>query len=869
MVTQPTGTVTMLFTDIEGSTRLLERLGQERYAEALELHRRVLRGAFARHRGYEVEHEGDAFFVAFSTAEDALAAAAQAQRALAKEDWPAGQSFRVRMGIHTGEPLAVAPRYVGVDVHKAARIMASGHGGQVLLSDTTRRLVAGADVLELGEHRLKDLLQPEPLYQLRIEGMPSEFPALNTLGNRPTNLPVQPNPLIGREREVAEISALLTAEGVRLLTLSGVGGTGKTRLALQAAAELLDEFPSGVFFVPLAPISDSRLVLPTLAHVLAVREVAGESLEDALATYLETKRMLLLLDNCEQVVDAAPALSALLESSAGLRFLITSRERLRIRGERVYAVPPLRLPGRNVDLSELAANDAVALFVARGAAAAEGFALSEKNAATVVSICKRLDGLPLAIELAAAWLPALPPEALLQRLDQRLSLLIRGTRDAEERQQTLRKTIEWSYDLLTRDEQALFAGLGPFADGGRLDAVQACCDPDAAGGVDVLSGLIGLVEKNLVRQRADADGEPRFWMFETIREFAVDLLAQTGSLEPFRRRHADYYFDLVGEVYAGMLSLREEFERIENDRANIEAALVFAAEHGDFARIAAAVADLWRVWRRSAGELEVGLRWAELALAQQGLLDTDVIVRLLAAASELWRFSGNLERAKTLKVECVEIARRTGSRVRTTHGELSVIHTLADLADMATSDGNVAEARAYLEEALALGGGGRTLGSLASLALVEEDLDGARLYAQEAAVAFKAAGHDYNYAAALSMLGEIARLEGDRPGVVGYFSDALRIVVGLGDEIAAAQTLDEFALLAANEGDLGRAGCLFGAATTFGAFINQPSVLAPETIAILPADTVDAGRALTLDQAVRYALDVEHARRGALPRSAG
>ena len=291
MAVQPTGTVTLLFTDVEGSTRLLERLGMALYAEALELHRRLLREAFSRRGGFEVDYEGDAFFVAFARVGDAVAAASEAQRALACADWPEEGEIRVRMGLHTGEPMPVPPKYVGLDVHKAARIMAAGHGGQVLVSAATKRLIGDVEVVPLGEHRLKDLLQPEPLYQLRIPGLPHDFPALKTLGNRPNNLPTQPNPLVGREREVADVVALLGDADLRLVTLTGPGGTGKTRLALQVAAELLDDFESGVFFASLAPIRDPALVVLTIAQALAVREVPGEELADTLTSYLEQKRI--------------------------------------------------------------------------------------------------------------------------------------------------------------------------------------------------------------------------------------------------------------------------------------------------------------------------------------------------------------------------------------------------------------------------------------------------------------------------------------------------------------------------------------------------------------------------------------------------
>ena len=751
MAEQPQGTVSLLFSDIEGSTTLLRELGRERYAEGLETHRRLLREAFERHGGYEVDSEGDAFFVAFDDVREAVAAAADAQRAVANHEWPDGHAFRLRMAIHTGEPLAVPPKYVGLDVHKAARIMAAGHGGQVLLSEATQKLLRsdlpeGVALGDLGEHRLKDLLQPEPLAQLVIEGLESAFPALKTLGNRPTNLPVQPNSLIGRERELAELVALLGEEGVHLLTLTGPGGTGKTRLGLQVAAELLEDFRSGVFFVSLAPISDSDLVVPAIAEALALREVAGEQLFETLIGYLREKQMLLVLDNFEQVIGAAADVANLLRPCPDLRLLVTSRERLRVTRENVYAVPPLHLPEETEDLAALARSDAVALFSTRAHAATGQFALTEENASAVVGICRRLDGLPLAIELAAARASAVPPRALLERLQRRLPFLTSGARDAEERQRTLRRTIDWSYDLLSPVEQRLFARLAVFVDGCRIEAAEVVCDVDAD-----LDGLTSLVEKNLLRQRSDPDGHPRFMMFETIREFATERLADAGALESVRDRHADYYFSFIDDVLDAKLTIAEELARLANEQANLRAALGWANEQGNAARLASAVGRLYRLWLLR-GALQEGLHWAETALARREGVDPETRVQLLAGTSELFRFAGDTARAKALKHECLEVDRRSGRRARLTHGGSISAHVLADLADMALGEEDLAQARAYVEESLSLGGGARAEASLGEIFLLDGDLDGAQNCFQRSLVGFKAAGHDLHH------LEQIARL---------------------------------------------------------------------------------------------------------------
>jgi predicted ATPase/class 3 adenylate cyclase len=603
MAELPTGTVTLLFTDIEGSTRLLRRVG-DAYADLLAEHRRLLAEAFARHRGTVVDSEGDAFFVAFASARDAVAAAEAAQRALAGHPWPGEEELRVRMGLHTGEPRLVEGRYVGLDVHHAARVMAAGHGGQVLLSESTRVLLdEGTRLRDLGEHRLKDLSQPQRIYQLEIDGLPAEFPPLKTLDNRPTNLPVQPNELIGRERELEEAAALLT-NGHRVLTLTGTGGTGKTRLALQLAADVVDEFPDGVFFVSLAPVHDWELVPPTIARTLGLREQPGETVLETLDGYLGDKELLLVLDNFEQVLAAAPAVAGLYSTASRLKLLVTSRTPLRLSGERTYPVPPLELA------------ESVRLFAERAHAAALEFDLTEENEDAVAEICRRLDGLPLAIELAATRIRSLPPPALLRRLDQRLKLLTGGAQDLDERQRTLRATIEWSYDLLPEAERELFARIGVFVGGSRLDAAEALCGDIE---LDVLDGLQSLVEKSLLRQRPDADGEPRFWMLETIREFALALLDDAGTLAEARRAHAELFLALVERVDLESRTGDQTalFDLLDADNANLRAAVDWAEETRDDELLLRLATALWGFWA-TRGHIAEGTTVLERSLALSG-----------------------------------------------------------------------------------------------------------------------------------------------------------------------------------------------------------------------------------------------------------
>ena len=478
----PTGTVTLLFTDIEGSTRLLQHLG-ERYSDVLAECRALMRAAFHQHHGHEVDTQGDAFFVAFARATDAVMAAVAVQRSLKSHSWPEDVTVPVRMGLHTGEPEHSTEGYVGLDVHRAARIMSAGHGGQVLLSQVTADLVehnlpTDVSLQDLGEYRLKDLGYPTHLYQLVIPDLQASFPPLKTLDSYAHNLPIQPTPFIGREKVVDNIQQQLLRQEVRLLTLTGPGGVGKTRLGLQVAAEASDQFKDGTWFVSLAPLSDPDLVISTIAETLSIREVAGQSQLEHLKAFLREKHILLLLDNFEHVVSAATQVSELLGACPRLTVLVTSREALHVRAEREFPVPVLALPDTKhlPDPVALSQYEAVALFIERAQAVKPDFQVTNANAPAVAEICAHLDGLPLAIELAAARTRLLPPQALLSRLGQRLQLLTSSVRDAPSRQQTLRQTIQWSYDLLSAQEQQLFQRLSVFVNGCELSAVEAICE---------------------------------------------------------------------------------------------------------------------------------------------------------------------------------------------------------------------------------------------------------------------------------------------------------------------------------------------------------------------------------------------------------
>ncbi len=508
----PTGTVTFLFTDIEGSTTLLQRLGDRRYADVLEEHRRLLRAAFEEGHGQEVDTQGDAFLVAFPRARDAVGAAVAAQQALTKHAWPDGASLRVRMGLHTGEPVSETEGYVGLDVHRAARICAAGHGGQILLSQAVGVLAApdlppGVSLRELGTHRLKDLKEPEHLFQVVNPDLPTDFPPLKSLDVLPNNLPRQLTSFVGREREMAEVKSLLPTTS--LLTLTGAGGSGKTRLGLQVAADMLEHYPDGIWFAQLAPLSEPRLVAKAVASAVGIPEQPGRPLAETMVDYLRRGARLLLLDNCEHLLEACAQLAdSLLRACRNLRMVATSREALGIGGELTYRVPSLSVPDlkRLPPMESLTQYEAVRLFVERAAFSKPGFQITNGNAAAVVQVTHRLDGIPLAIELAAARINALPVDVIAVRLNHQFRLLTGGSRTGLPRQQTLQATLDWSYNLLSEDEQALLRRLSVFAGGFALEAAEKVCSGTGLHEYEILDKLTRLVEKSLVIYE-EADGK--------------------------------------------------------------------------------------------------------------------------------------------------------------------------------------------------------------------------------------------------------------------------------------------------------------------------------------------------------------------------
>jgi predicted ATPase/class 3 adenylate cyclase len=621
----PAGRLTFLFTDIAGSTKLLHTLGESRYADALAEHRRSLRVVFARHGGVEVDTQGDAFFVAFADTREAVAAATEGQAVLA------GGPIKVRVGLHTGVPLRTEEGYVGIDVHRAARIAAAGHGGQVLLSAATAAFVGNDSppLRDLGEHRLKDLTAPEHLYQVGD----GEFPPLNALSA--SNLPVATTPFLGRRAELEALSVMLRDRSVRLISVTGPGGIGKTRLAVQAAAESSASFPGGLWWVPLASLRDATLVLISLARALGVREHEGADLADALAERLAGRRMLVLLDNAEHLLPALIAqVQWLLEASAGLTVLVTSRERLQMSSEHVFTVPPMN-PA-----------DALAFFHAH--AAATGLSLSPSDA--VAALCERLDRLPLALQLAAARMRIFAPEQLLSRLSRRLELL-KGGRDLDPRQQTLRATIEWSHDLLSPEEQVLFRRLAVFADGCTLAAAESVCGAE-------IDSLESLLDKSLLQRHDDAP-EPRFWMLESIHGFAAEQLAASGDESDLRARHAIYFRELARRVETALTAGEPEeipVSLLEADIDNLRVAVALGLEQRNVNLVQEITAALPIYWT-DRGLYREGRTWLERALALDEE-ESDSRRRLMSALGTIAYSQGNHALAVRASDEAAALAMR-------------------------------------------------------------------------------------------------------------------------------------------------------------------------------------------------------------------
>jgi predicted ATPase/class 3 adenylate cyclase len=805
--TLPTGTVTFLFTDIEGSTQLLQGLG-ERYGPLLAESRRLLREAWATHRGLEFGAEGDAQFAVFTSALDAVRAAVMAQRALLGHDWPDGSQVRVRMGIHTGEAVLAGDDYVGLDLHRAARICNAGHGCQVLLSETARSLVTSTlpdelELRDLGEHRLKDLSRPEHLFQLVAPGLPDQFQALRTLDTSPNNLPTQLTSFVGRTEELARLRELMLR--TRLLTLTGAGGTGKTRLALALAADLIDRFPDGVFWVPLAPISEPELVAPTIAQSLALHEASPRPVLDRLADFLGDKQVLIVLDNFEQLVAAAPVVGELLRATLGTRFLASSRTPLHLSGEQEYPVPPLSLPdpGALSTAESVGQFEAVRLFIERAMAVSPDFEVIDQTAPAIAAICARLDGLPLAIELAAARVKLLPPSAILARLSSRLDLLGGSARDLTERQRTLRGAIDWSHELLDEPHRRLFARHGVFVGGATLEAAEAVCGPAAELGVDVFEGLADLVDQSLLR-RPDDGAEPRFSMLETIREYALERLASSGEAPSIRSRHAAFYRDLAESLAAYVLGADQKrtLERYAAEHDNLRAALTWAEEAGDAATGLRLAAASWRFWQMR-GHLHEARDRLRRMLAQPGEgVELRLRARALEALGGIEYWLTDFPAASEAYREALTIYESLGDRPGIAEQHYNLTMTRAWGGE------GLREAREHAERSLAIfkelanpNGVMRATWALADVELFELDYAAARAHGDEAVVMARDLDDRFMYAWALFMRGATAFQQGQYSVTQADLAEALGIFLDAGDVTGHALVIDAYSWLAWTGGD--------------------------------------------------------------------
>jgi predicted ATPase/class 3 adenylate cyclase len=808
---RPTGTVTFLFTDIEGSTRLLQELGDD-WAGVLHDQRRLMRDAIAQNNGVELGTEGDSFFVVFASAADATQAVVSAQQALAAHSWTGGQTVRVRMGLHTGEARRVGDDYVGLDVHRAARIAACGHGGQVVISDSVYTLVvtalpAGVSIRDLGEHRLKDLPRPEHLYQLEIDGLPSEFPPLKTLDVRKNNLPLQLSSFLGRTAELAELKGLLAAG--RLVTLVGTGGIGKTRLAIELAAELLEDY-GYVWLAELASITDRDLVAQTLMTAIDVREQAGRSPIDALIDYFAPKSALVILDNCEHLVESCAILAeALLEACPKLKIIATSREHLGVPGEASWRVPSLPVPDpeRLPALEQVAESAAVALFVDRATAASPSFQLTNQNARLVVEVCQRLDGIPLAIELAAKRLSLLTLPQMITRLNDRFRLLTGGGRTALPRQQTLRAAIDWSHELLAESERTLLRRASVFAGGFSLELAEEICAWAPLDAADMLDLLGTLVSKSLVVY--DETGS-RYRMLETIREYAVERARSAGEDGEVETRHRTRFLALAEEAdheLHGPAQLRW-FDLIDTEIANVRAAFESWLTHEDAQAALRIAAGLGLYWR-ARGRFTEGRGWLERGLAPKEAVPATLRAKALAWASYLAIYQGAYTQAQIRGEESLNLYTAAGDGWGMGFA-LQVLGAVALNQDDYPSAARLEqESVRYLRQTGDTDGLGLSYVYLGVVALRRGEYPEAMGMLEQALLNFREVGDMRRVSIALRLMGEVELCQGHYSPATSLLDESLGLVREAKDRVDLGLTVYLLGQAARAAGDLPRAKALF------------------------------------------------------------
>jgi len=876
----PTGTITFLFTDIEGSSRLWERYPVD-MGPALTRHDAIVRAAIEGQGGYIFKTAGDAFYGAFETASGALEAAVAAQRALFRNTWDETGPLRVRMAIHTGAAEFRENDYFGPSMNRTARLLAAGHGGQTLLSFASEELVRdhllkGVSLRDLGERRLKDLNRPERIFQLIVEGLPTEFPPLRSMEVVPNNLPVQLTSFIGREREMTEVKRLLGT--THLLTLTGTGGTGKTRLSLQIAADILESFADGVWLVELAALTEPDTLVETVATVLGVREEPERPLLTTLVNYLQAKSLLLILDNCEHLIAAVARLAdTLLRACPNLRILASSREAMGIAGETTWAVPSLSLPDLWRDkltgaelIEALSQYEAVRLFVDRATAVQPSFVISNENAPAVAQICWRLDGIPLAIELAAARVKVLTLDQISKRLDDSFRLLTGGSRTALPRQQTLRALIDWSYDLLSEQEKKLLRRLSVFARGRTLEAVEEVCSGDGVDEDDMLDMLSQLVDKSLVTREVEPGGEPRYYILESVWQYGRGKLEEAGEMPALRARHVAYFLKFVESAEPKLYGPEQLvwLEKLEYERLNLRYALEWCMESPEAVisglRLAGALSRFWEVRSHLNQARE---RYAELLALPGAAARTIIRAKALAGAGRLaWCQDDNVA-AHAYFTDALSIFRELDNK------RLTAL-TLAYLAFVERSQGEMEKSRAFFEECLqysrqsgdeqlmAIGQSGQ-----GTLAADDGDLQGARELKEKSLIIYRKIGDIYIISMLSWSLSRVVTALKDYTTARTLLEDSVTTSRQLGNKWIMPYFLEGFGDVLIGEGNAKRAAKLYGSAEVLREKIglsmpptdrifydravgSMREALSPDIF----QESWDAGRAMKLEQALACAL---------------